>query len=108
MKHLIYKSIVIASSVSLFLSCRPNLPIPAPSKGKIDASRYVAVGNSITSGYADGALYYDGQINSFPNLIAGQLKLIGGGSFNQPLMLMSSVAVGVNPADTVTSKFVLG
>ncbi|MHB8259234.1 MAG: SGNH/GDSL hydrolase family protein [Bacteroidia bacterium] len=108
MKHIIFKSIVVALSVSLFLSCKPNLPIPAPSKGKIDPSRYVAIGNSITSGYADGALYYEGQINSYPTLIAQQLKLIGGGSFNQPLMPISSVGVGVNPAGTVTSKFVLG
>jgi hypothetical protein len=96
MKNIFYKSVVFASSVTLLLSCKPNLTVPTPSKGSIDASRYVAIGNSITSGFADGALYYDGQMVSFPNLVAQQLKLVGGGNFAQPLMPVSSIGVGSN------------
>ena len=41
---------------------------------KIDLSRYVAIGDSITAGYADGALYFDGQKNAYPNILAAQFK----------------------------------
>jgi hypothetical protein len=50
-------------------------------------SKYVSLGNSLTSGYRDGALYLDGQNESYPSMIAQQMKLAGGASvFNQPLM----------------------
>jgi hypothetical protein len=104
MKNNIYKSVLLAASVSLFVGCKPNLTVPSPSKGEIDPTRYVSIGNSITSGFADGALYYQGQLVSFPNLIAQQLKAVGGGSFTQPLMDPSSVGVG----QTGNAPFKLG
>ncbi|TXK73255.1 SGNH/GDSL hydrolase family protein [Mesonia sp. HuA40] len=55
------------------------------SSGEANFAKYVAVGNSLTAGYADGALYRQGQKNSFPNLLAQQLEFVGGGEFNQPL-----------------------
>jgi hypothetical protein len=94
MKNNMYKSFLIVASLSLFVGCKPNLTAPAPSKGDIDPTRYVSIGNSITSGFADGALYYQGQLVSFPNLIAQQFKAAGGGNFVQPLMDPSSVGVG--------------
>jgi hypothetical protein len=52
----------------------------------VDFSRYVAVGNSLTAGYADNGLYRAGQLNSYPNILAGQLRLAGGAAeFRQPL-----------------------
>ncbi len=60
--------------------------IPVTS-GTADFTRYVALGNSLTSGYRDGALYVDGQNESFPNMIAGQMRLAGGAAvFKQPMM----------------------
>ncbi|MDR2234622.1 MAG: G-D-S-L family lipolytic protein [Chryseobacterium sp.] len=56
------------------------------SNGQADFTRYVALGNSLTSGYRDGALYIDGQNESYPSMIAQQMKLVGGGDFKQPLM----------------------
>lgn len=56
------------------------------TKGDADFSRYVSLGNSLTSGYRDGALYSDGQNESYPSMIAMQMKLAGGGNFKQPLM----------------------
>jgi|GEM_PF-67627 len=55
------------------------------TNGDADFSTYVALGNSLTSGYRDGALYRDGQIESYPNIIAQQMQKAGGGSFTQPL-----------------------
>ena len=65
-------------------------------KGKkdIDLTRYVALGDSITSGYTDGALFYYGQQNSYPKLISDQFKLLSDCVFKQPLMNLGSVGVG--------------
>jgi hypothetical protein len=57
------------------------------TNGTADFTKYVALGNSLTSGYRDGALYLDGQNESYPSMIAQQMKLAGGAAnFNQPLM----------------------
>lgn len=53
---------------------------------ELDLSTYVAVGDSLTAGFADGTVYLDGQINSFPNIIASSFALAGGGEFTQPLV----------------------
>lgn len=55
------------------------------TSGTADFSNYVALGNSLTAGYTDGALFLAGQVNSIPNILAGQFALAGGGSFSQPL-----------------------
>ncbi|MGL6038703.1 MAG: SGNH/GDSL hydrolase family protein [Soonwooa sp.] len=56
------------------------------TKGDADFTKYVALGNSLTSGYRDNALYSDGQNESYPSMIAQQMKLAGGGEFKQPMM----------------------
>ena len=56
------------------------------TSGSADFSNYVAVGNSLTAGFSDGALFVDGQIASFPNMLAGNFELVGGGEFNIPFM----------------------
>ncbi|WP_294243372.1 G-D-S-L family lipolytic protein [uncultured Chryseobacterium sp.] len=56
------------------------------TSGEADFKNYIALGNSLTSGYRDGALYIDGQNESYPSMIAAQMKLAGGGDFRQPLM----------------------
>ena len=53
---------------------------------ELDVSTYVAIGDSLTAGFADNTLYVDGQINSYPNIIANSFALVGGGEFNQPLV----------------------
>ncbi|WP_048825512.1 SGNH/GDSL hydrolase family protein [Hymenobacter sp. DG25B] len=65
--------------------CQPELEAPKADKGSADFSKYVAVGNSLTAGYSDGGLYLEGQQNSYPNILAQQFKLVGGGEFKQPL-----------------------
>lgn len=56
------------------------------TSGSADFSKFVSVGNSLTSGYRDGTLYLDGQNESFPSMMAAQFAKAGGGSFTQPLM----------------------
>src|ERR1700739_4418556 len=89
----IFVKFVIPVTLLIIMSCKPNIKMPSPSKGNMDPTRFVAIGNSITSGYADGALYYEGQQNSFVNLLAQQFELVGGGNFKQPLVNASSIGV---------------
>lgn len=67
--------------------CQPDISAsaPAPSAGTANFTRYIAVGNSLTAGYEDGGLYLDGQLNSYPNILAQQFAKAGGGAFTQPL-----------------------
>ena len=66
-------------------ACKPEINTFKPSKGTADFSRYISVGNSLTAGYADGGLYREGQLNSYPSIIAKQMLTVGGGAFTQPL-----------------------
>lgn len=54
--------------------------------GSADFSKYVALGDSFAAGYSDNALFMEGQKNSYPNIIASQFALVGGGDFNIPFM----------------------
>ena len=54
--------------------------------GSADFSRYVALGNSLTAGYSDNALFKRGQENAYPNLLSQQFALAGGGQFSTPFV----------------------
>ncbi|GAB2788586.1 phospholipase/lecithinase/hemolysin [Hymenobacter luteus] len=84
---LIRKFTPVAALLGLGLSaCQPDLEDDfKPSSGSADFSRYIAVGNSLTAGFSDGGLYLEGQLNSYPNLLAQQFREAGGGDFVQPL-----------------------
>ncbi|WP_271765598.1 SGNH/GDSL hydrolase family protein [Aquimarina algiphila] len=56
------------------------------TSGDADFSTYVSLGNSLTAGFTDGALFIAGQENSMSNILANQFALAGGGDFTQPLM----------------------
>jgi hypothetical protein len=60
--------------------------LPELTAGSADFSKYVAIGNSLTAGYTDNALFIAAQQNSFPNTLAQKFALVGGGEFTQPLM----------------------
>jgi hypothetical protein len=75
----------ISAALVLLAGCKPSFETPKGSKGTADFTRYIAVGNSLTAGYADGGLYLEGQQNSYPSIIAKQMALVGGGTFTQPL-----------------------
>lgn len=75
---------------SLFSAgCKDDAPtgIPEPGLGNVSVNKYVSIGNSLTAGYQSGGLYEDGQIYSFPNLMAQQLNAAGAplGKFEQPI-----------------------
>ena len=72
-------------ALALASSCAPEIESPNnTSKSEADFSKYIAIGNSLTAGYADGGLYLEGQQVAFPNLVAEKMKAQGGGTFKSP------------------------
>lgn len=86
MKKIIISSFAVLSLISCRTDFETNLAEVTPTSGEADFSAYVALGNSLTSGYRDNALYIDAQNESYPNIIATQMKAAGGGDFTQPMM----------------------
>ncbi len=81
----IYKLLLVSVVIATFTSCTYTFPEEEkPTAGSADFTKVVAVGNSLTAGYMNGALYDDGQAASYANIVAQQIKLNGGGDFNQP------------------------
>lgn len=104
---LVYACVAVALITS---ACKPKFDVPDPEKGEIDASRYVALGSSMTAGFSDGALYEEGQRNSFAAILGDQLKAIGGGDFTAPYVSQASAGISIVPGSTVNvaAKFKLG
>ncbi len=73
--------------------------LPELTAGSADFSTFVSIGNSLTAGFTDNALFQAGQTNSFPNLLAQRFALVGGGDFNQPLTNdnIGGLLIGGNP-----------
>ena len=81
-------NIIILALAVLAFACKPNIDVPAPSAGTANFTTYVSLGNSLTSGYADGDLFRSGQLNSYPSMLATQFSFVGRtGDFKQPLMV---------------------
>jgi len=89
MKRILISTIAV-SALLFNISCDTDFDQDVSSivvsKGDADFTKYVALGNSLTSGYRDNALYIDGQNESYPSMIAQQMQLAGGGAFKQPMM----------------------
>ena len=79
------------------------------TRGSADFSTFVALGDSLTAGFADSALYRMGQESSYPAIVARQLAMVGGGAFPQPLVNDNAggLLLGGNPIPTVSNRLVL-
>lgn len=81
------KFILLSALAIGFASCEPEFDKEVNAdytSGEADFSSYVAIGNSLTAGYMDGTVSKGSQMNSYPNLLAQQFSLVGGGVFEQP------------------------
>ncbi len=98
---------MVISSV-IISACDPTFDNPVGdsasyNNGDADFSNFVSIGDSLTAGYADGALYLSGQQNSYPAILAQQFAKVGGGNFTQPLVsdnLGGLLIAGVANIDT--------
>lgn len=73
------------------------------NNGEADFTTFVSIGDSLTAGYADRALYLSGQENSYPAILAQQFAKVSGGSFTQPLVsdnLGGLLIAGIADTDT--------
>ncbi|MDH7514521.1 MAG: SGNH/GDSL hydrolase family protein [Bacteroidota bacterium] len=101
-----YASFGLCVLLALCVGCSDEITPSGPnSLGPIDPSVYVAIGNSVTAGYQNGALYEGAQLYSYPKLIADRL----GVSFVQPLISEPGTGeritlVSLNPIQLVTSE----
>ena len=82
--------ILLASLAVALFSCDNDFENPVEdfqvTSGEADFEKYIALGNSLTSGYTDNALFRSAQENSYPNMLAGLMKAAGGGEFKTPWM----------------------
>ncbi len=90
MKKIIFSSLAAVALLSV-QSCKTDFENDVNdaevTSGTADFTKFVALGNSLTSGFRDGALYVDGQNESFTSMIAKQMQKAGGAQmFNQPMM----------------------
>lgn len=74
------------------------------SSGDANFSKYIALGDSFTAGFRDNALYISGQKESFPLMIAEQMKRSGCQKFNIPFM---ADELGGIPSAKVDNKKIL-
>ena len=83
-----FKWLVLVSLT--FIACSSNddddtTPVEVPvTAGSADFTKYVALGNSLTAGFSDNALFKKGQEGSYTNILAQQFALVGGGEFRIP------------------------
>lgn len=80
----------------LVSSCKPKFKPEEISKGEMDPSRFVMIGGGQVAGYMNDGLYFEGQENSLPNILAKQFALVGGGDFNQPYLSQQSIGISTN------------
>jgi lysophospholipase L1-like esterase len=80
---MIHKQSIKTADLDSITFKRPMEPLTA---GTSDFSKYIALGDSMSAGYCDGALFIAGQINAYPNILSQQFSLVGGGPFAIPFM----------------------
>ena len=100
-KWLLMASLVIVScnsddEVVVDANSVDGLPLTA---GSADFSKFVALGNSLTAGFSDNALFIASQQGAYPNIMASQFALVGGGEFKTPFMNdnIGGMTLGGNP-----------
>ena len=78
------------------LSCKPKVRNPIPSKGELDVSKVIYIGDGQMGGYMNDGLKNEGQRNSLANILAAQFELIGSNQANLPWMNSSSIGISTS------------
>lgn len=109
-KYFIYIGVLALGLVS----CEPEFENPVDARdaytsGEANFSNYVALGNSLTAGFADNALYITGQENSYPSILAQQFAKVVEGDFDfiQPLMADNAGGLLLNGTQIYDTRLVL-
>lgn len=95
MKLMKLQILLIAVLILVFFGCKPKIDIPESNLGEVNTSNYIAIGTDGTAGFADDALYQDGQNYSYANILSEQFNTISESAFKQPL-LSDGGSTGIN------------
>ncbi|PBJ12902.1 SGNH/GDSL hydrolase family protein [Flavobacterium sp. ACN6] len=86
-----FKWLVLVSLTFMACNSDDDVVVPVDSSdgkpltaGSADFSKYVALGDSFAAGFSDNALFIKGQEGAYPNILAQQFALVGGGEFKTP------------------------
>jgi hypothetical protein len=83
----------ILAGLILLSSCQQEIPelepmveeVPTGTSGSADFTKFISIGNSLTAGFQAGALFTEGQNNSFPAIMAQQFAYVSTNDpFDQP------------------------
>lgn len=67
----------------------------------LDFSNYIAVGASFTAGFTDGALFKEGQKNSFPNILASKFAMTNGNAKFEQALMNDNIGGFIKPDKTI-------
>ena len=87
-KNIKWLLLLAVTFVSCNDDCKINEPAPVEplTAGTANFAKYVALGNSLSAGFSDNALFIEGQKGAWTNILSQQFALVGGGEFRIPFM----------------------
>jgi hypothetical protein len=95
MKKLIAMIAILPVLLALLLAgCTVEDPDHPDSLTGVNGHKYMSLGNSLTAGYMDSGLIMNGQVSSYPRLIAGQMGIdnaVGDSDFSQPYVAFPGI-----------------
>ena len=92
--------------LSGWVADNPIIEASTGDAGTLDFSNYVAIGNSITAGFMDGALFPEGQASSYPSILASQFAMVEGGEFAFPNISSGNGFGGGMPGKEIGRAFI--
>jgi hypothetical protein len=78
------------------LSCKPKVRTAIPSKGELDVSKVIYIGDGQMGGYMNDGLKNESQKNSLANILAAQFELIGSNQAMIPWINSSSIGISIS------------
>jgi hypothetical protein len=75
------------------LSCEPKIKNKSPTKGELDVTKVIFIGDGQMAGYMNDGLKNEGQKNSLANILAAQFELIGSNQAKLPWLNSSSIGI---------------
>jgi len=88
-------TIALAVLTGMIVSCKPKEQDTGLNSGDADLSVFVSIGGSVTAGFLDDALSFEGQVNSLGYILSEQFSEVGGGTFGQPWLPGSSLGINL-------------
>lgn len=95
MKTLHYIGFIVFCGLA-FLSCKQKDQVPLPTKGELDLTNVIYIGDGQMGGYMNDGLNKENQENSLAYILASQLELIGANPTNFPFLDAASIGVSTN------------